>query len=148
MRKGCSGRSIMDSSEGLGHIYMSASLRQSRRFLILLTCFNFPGPSARSPLPQQPWESFPFDFSLICTKKAFPSTSQRVLMWRQGLNFMWRPHLNIWPAFVLPAAYRKLMIDRGPNVTEEMAFAMNVLFSLMSPRSHLYNRKCKCYAEW
>lgn len=73
MRKGCTGWSIMDSSEGLGHIYMSASLRQSWLlfflFLILLTCFNFPGPSARSPLPQQPCESFPFDFSLICTKK-------------------------------------------------------------------------------
>lgn len=39
------------------------------------------------------------------------------------------------------------MIDRGPNVTQEMAFATNVLFSPMSPPSHLYNRKCKCYAE-
>lgn len=57
---------------GLGHIYMSASLRAELfffLFLILLTCFNFPGPSARSPLPQQPRESFPFDFSLICAQK-------------------------------------------------------------------------------
>lgn len=39
------------------------------------------------------------------------------------------------------------MIDRGPNVTEEMAFAMNVLFSPVLPPSHLYGGKCKCYAE-
>lgn len=30
------------------------------------------------------------------------------------------------------------MIDRGPNVTEEMAFAMNVLFSPPSRRDHIY----------
>lgn len=39
------------------------------------------------------------------------------------------------------------MIDRGPNVTEEMAFAMNVLFNPVLPPSHLYDGKCKCYAE-
>lgn len=66
-------------------------------------------------------------------------------MWKQGFEFYVKgPHLNIWPAFVLPPAYRKPMIDRGPNVTEEMAFAMNVSFS----RRHIYTTgKCKCYAE-
>lgn len=119
-------------------------------FLILLTCFNFPGPSARSPLPQQPCESFPFDFSLICAtrKKCISIYLPAGVNAEAGFEFYVEgPHLNIWPAFVLPAAYRKLMIDRGPNVTEEMAFAMNVLFSPMSPTSHSYNGKCKCYAE-
>lgn len=73
MRKGCMGRSIMDSSERLCYIYMSASRRQSWLFfffLILLTCFNFPGPvSDASPLPQQPCESFPFDFFSYLSKK-------------------------------------------------------------------------------
>lgn len=86
MRKGCVGRSIMDSSERLCHIYVSASRGRDDFFLILLTCFNFPGPSARSlpPSPaQQHCESFPFDFSLICTHthtKHFPYTSRRVSM--------------------------------------------------------------------
>lgn len=68
----------MDSSEGLVYIYMSGGLRQGLAFSNFTDMLQFP--RSISALPQQPCESFPFDFSLICTKKAFPSTSQRVLM--------------------------------------------------------------------
>lgn len=57
----------MDSSEGPVSIYMSGGLRQGLAFSNFTDTLQFPG--SINALPQQPCESFPFDFSLICTGK-------------------------------------------------------------------------------
>lgn len=100
MRKGCVGQSIMDSSEGPVSIYMSGAPRRGPAFSNFTDTLQFPG--SINALPQQPCESFPFDFSLICTEKGGKKKSisiyqpAGVVRVKAGWEFYVKgPHLNI-----------------------------------------------------